>query len=346
MVSIKKNINIACLPVAGIGNPYQHLMIKGLNSDETIDAKSGVDDRFFGILRTAIQLKPTYIHFDWITSFYYRRSLWMTFISIPLFMIQILIVKYIFNIKLVWTLHNIQPHDLKHRRIHSFCIQFFAKQSSWIRIFSEDSIERAKQALKVKDKFVVCPEGSYVDDYKNTISINDAKQKFNIKENDFVYLYLGFIKPYKGIENLIENFNKLQIKNKKLIIAGNVLNKNYFNEIYTENKNIQFVNRFIENDELQYFYKAADVVVLPFNKVENSGSVILAMGFKKVIVAPKMGVLLKRLINQKEFLYKEGELFQKLEMVFKNKNTLIEIGEQNFEELKKYSWNDFKNYYK
>tara|TARA_B110000211_G_C14022321_1_gene528258 strand:+ start:179 stop:1210 length:1032 start_codon:yes stop_codon:yes gene_type:complete len=343
---MKGKIKIACLPVAGIGNPYQHLMIKGLNIDERINAVSGIDDRFFGILRTAISQKQDYIHFDWITSYYYRRSLWMTFLSIPLFMIQLLIVKYVFNIKLVWTLHNIQPHDLKHQKIHTFCRHFFAKQSSWIRIFSEDSIGRAKQALKVKDKFVVCPEGSYVDYYKNTISINDAKQKFNITKNDFVYLYLGFIKPYKGIENLIENFNKLQIENKKLIIAGNVLNKNYFNKIFTENKNIQFVNRFIENDELQYFYKAADVVVLPFNKVENSGSVILAMGFKKIIVAPKMGVLLKRLINQNDFLYKEGELFQKMELAFENKNTLIEKGEQNFEELKKYSWNDFKNYYK
>ena len=343
---MKKNIKIACLPVAGIGNPYQYLMIKGLNSESNLQAVSGINDRFFGILRTAIQLKPDYIHFDWITSFYYRRSIWMTSISIPLFMIQLLIVKYVFNVKLVWTLHNIQPHDLKHNKIHSFCRQFFAKQTNWVRLFSEDSIERAKQALKVKEKFVICPEGSYVDYYSNSITIEDAKLKFNIKENDFVFLYLGFIKPYKGIENLIENFNKLQIENKKLIIAGSVINKNYFNEIFTDNKNIQFVNRFIDNDELQYFYKVADVVVLPFNKVENSGSVILAMGFKKVIIAPEMGVLLKRLINQKEFLYKEGELFQKLEMVFKNKNSLTEKGEQNFEELKKYSWNDFKNYFK
>ena len=346
MVSIKKNINISFLPVAGIGNPYQHLMIEGLNSDEIIDVKSGVDDRFFGILRTAISQKPDYIHFDWITSYYYRRSLWMTFLSIPLFMIQLLIVKYVFNIKLVWTLHNIQPHDLKNQKIHSFCRQFFAKQTSWIRIFSEDSVERVKQALKVKDKFVVCPEGSYIDYYNNTISIEVAKQKFNIRENDFVYLYLGFIKPYKGIEILIENFNKLHIKKKKLIIAGNVLNKNYFNEIYTDDKNIQFVNRFIENDELQYFYKAADVVVLPFNKVENSGSVILAMGFKKVIVAPKMGVLLKRLINQNDFLYKEGELFQKLNLAYENKKSLGEIGKLNFDQLGKNNWKDFSTFFK
>ena len=98
---MKKNIKIACLPVAGIGNPYQYLMIKGLNSESNLQAVSGINDRFFGILRTAIQLKPDYIHFDWITSFYYRRSIWMTSLSIPLFMIQLLIVKYVFNVKLV-----------------------------------------------------------------------------------------------------------------------------------------------------------------------------------------------------------------------------------------------------
>jgi glycosyltransferase involved in cell wall biosynthesis len=343
---MKNEIKIACLPVAGIGNPYQFLMIKGLNSGAEIMAVSGIDDRFFGILRTAIKIMPTYIHFDWIISFYYRRSLWMTILSIPLFMIQLLFVKHILNIKLVWTLHNIQPHDSNHHKIHSFCRRFFAKQCTWIRIFSEDSLERAHKALNIKNKFIICPEGSYVEYYKNTISFKEARQELNINEESFVYLYLGFIKPYKGIENLIENFKRLEINNKKLIIAGNVLNKKYFDEIYTKDNDILFVNRFIENDDLQNFYKSADVVVLPFNKVENSGSVILAMGFKKVIVAPKMGVLLKRLANQLDFLYEEGELFQKLELAHKKKNTLNEYGELNFEELKKDSWTGFKKYYK
>jgi beta-1,4-mannosyltransferase len=343
---MKENIKIACLPVAGIGNPYQYLMIKGLNSDANINAVTGINDRFFGILRTAIQLKPTYIHFDWITSFYYRRSLWMTLLSIPLFIIQLLIVKYVFNIKLVWTLHNIQPHDLKNHKIHSFCRQFFAKQCTWIRIFSENSLDRAQKALNIKNIFIICPEGSYIDYYKNTITFKEARKELNIEDESFVYLYLGFIKPYKGIEKLIENFKKLQIDNKKLIIAGNVLNEKYFKKIYTKDNDIIFVNKFIENDELQSFYNSADVVVLPFNKVENSGSAILAMGFKKVVVAPKMGVLHKRLINQQDFLYEEGELYHKLELVYSNKGSLTKYGKLNFEELKKNNWTDFNKYYK
>ncbi|WP_445725692.1 glycosyltransferase, partial [Flavobacterium sp.] len=167
-----------------------------------------------------------------------------------------------------------------------------------------------------------------------------------IEENDFVYLYLGFIKPYKGIEELISAFKSLKINNKKLIIAGNVLNKDYFNSIFEKNKDILFVNKFIENDELQYFYNSANVVVLPFKKVENSGSAILAMGFKKVVVAPKMGVLLKRLVNQQEFLYCEGQLINKLKLAYENKDALDKFGKLNFEELEKNNWEDFNTFFK
>ena len=97
---------------------------------------------------------------------------------------------------------------------------------------------------------------------------------------------------------------------------------------------------------MQYFYKVAEVVVLPFNKVENSGSVTLAMGFKKVIVAPKMGVSPKKLINQSDFLYKEGDLFQKLNLAYENKKSLGEIGKLNFDQLGKNNWKDFSTFFK
>ena len=332
--------------MAGLGNPYQFLMMKGLNSDSCINAKSGVNDRFFGILRTALNQKPDYIHFDWITSYYFRRNLWMTLLSVPLFILQIVMVKYIFNVKFVWTMHNVDPHDSNYPKIHNFCRRFFAKQTKWIRLFSEETKEKAEVKLNLKDKFVICPEGSYVDYYKNSVSKMAARKMLNISTDDFVYLYLGFIKPYKGIEELIYAFEHLDIPNKKLIIAGNVMNKNYFKSVFTKNPDVIFVNRFIENDELQNFFGASDVVVLPFKKVENSGSAILAMGFKKVIIAPKMGVLTKRLAKQKEFLYNEGELLEKLQFSIENRCKLYEIGGLNFNELRKYEWKNFTKYFK
>jgi glycosyltransferase involved in cell wall biosynthesis len=167
----------------------------------------------------------------------------------------------------------------------------------------------------------------------------------NIKKNDFVYLYLGFIKPYKGIEDLITNFKKLNIANKKLLIAGKIFNESYFQKIFSSDENILFVNKFIKNDELQYFFKSANVIVLPFKKVENSGSAILAMGFKKVVIAPKIGVLQHRLKNQKNYLFEEGDLLSKLQLSFDNQDSLDEYGQLNFLELEKHNWFDFSKYF-
>ncbi len=136
---MEKKIRISCLPVAGIENPYQYLM-KGLRADSRLKVQNGIHDRFFGILRTAAIQRPDYIHFDWETAYYYRRQLWMTIINIPFFLLQVYIARYIFGCKLVWTPHNIIPHDSKYLKIHRFCRRFFARKMNWIRLFSKVSI--------------------------------------------------------------------------------------------------------------------------------------------------------------------------------------------------------------
>ena len=55
-------ISVACLPVAGKKNPYQKLMMKGLNNSNNIEAFNGVNNRFYGIFLTWLKFKPNYIH--------------------------------------------------------------------------------------------------------------------------------------------------------------------------------------------------------------------------------------------------------------------------------------------
>lgn len=337
-------IKIACLPVAGIENPYQFLMIKGLKSDNRLDVISGIDDRFFGILRTAIIHKPDYIHFDWETSYYYRKNIIFTLISIPIFIFQVLICKYFYNCKLVWTPHNLIPHDSKWLILHRFCRRFFARQMTWIRVFSELSVERAISELKCgKDKIRVISEGSYVGYYPNNVNRFQARDYFNISNDKLVFLYAGYIKPYKGITKLISAFNKIYSKkNVVLIIAGKSMDSIYFEQIRKiKNDNILIINKFIVKDEIQYYFNVADIVILPFEKIENSGSVILAMSFKKPVITPKIGLLTDRLKNQSELLYEKNveDSFKILEKL--NESDLNEIGEKNYLELEKYKWEDF-----
>ncbi|MCK0132262.1 glycosyltransferase [Flavobacteriaceae bacterium F08102] len=343
---MNQKITIACLPVAGLENPYQSLMIQGLNADASIEAKNGFKGRFFGIFKTVYKQRPDVVHFDWITSYYERRRLWMTLVLLPLFYAQVLYVRYFTATKIVWTLHNIDPHNAQNLWLHRIVRRFFARQCLWIRVFSEDSIERAKAVLKQPiEKFLVIPEGPYTEVYPNEISRQEARRKLELPHANRVLLSLGFIKPYKGFENLMMTFAKLNPVNTSLVIAGNCLDEGYKKQLdallneYPQ-VDIRLMARFIPPEELQYYFNAADAVVLPFDKVENSGSVIMAMGFKKAILAPQMGVLKKRLAQQNFLLY--NRLEEGLNTIFAiDQNELETIGQKNYASLQQHRWEDF-----
>ena len=336
---------VACLPVAGIGNPYQHLMMQGLNASGRLVAFNGAPSRFFGILQTAVLHKSEYLHFDWINSYYWRKASWMTLLSVPVFMAQVLIVRHLFGIKIVWTLHNIVPHDVEMLGVHRFCQRFLAKRCAWIRIFSADSLSRAVSELGVPaDRFRIVPEGSYVGFYEDSTTQLIAKQTLKVPSDKRLLLYAGLVKPYKGVLELIQLFKRLDFPNTVLLIAGKAMDANYQTQIEAElTDNVRFDNNFVAANKLQFYFGAADLVVLPFNKIENSGSVILAMGFRKAIVAPNLAVVKQRLTQQTELLFdKKNTLENRIQFALNLPvNELIEIGNRNFEALNKYQWQDF-----
>lgn len=339
-------ISIACLPVAGKENPYQDLMIGGLNSDPDIHAFSGVDNRFLGILKTYWKFKPDYIHFDWITNYYERRKLWMTYAFLPWFYFQILFLVFFTKAKIVWTLHNILPHNVQNKRLHIAVRHFFGKHCEWIRVFSEDTVDKAKATLHLSaHKFKILPEGDYTAIYPDQIDPSDARKELGIERSKIVLLWLGFIKPYKGLENLLKVFSKMENREAVLIIAGKSIYPEY--TLFLKDllkslseKRVRLLDEFVPVEKLQIFFNAADAVVLPFEDIDNSGSLILSMGFKKPVLAPKLGVVTKRLRDQPLLLY--DDLFEGMKTLLGlDKSRLQEIGKNNFRNLKKHKWEDF-----
>lgn len=345
-----KRLNIACLPVAGIKNPYQYLMIKGLNTSDKLKVFNGINDRFFGILKTQLKYKPCYIHFDWIQNYYIRRKFWMSLILLPIFLLQLFYIRALTKTKIVWTLHNIMPHSVKHEWFNKWVRHYFAKQCEWIRVFSEESIQKSSEVLNIPIyKFIVVPEGDYTSFYENKISQKQARKQLEIDEFKKVYLYLGFIKPYKGLEKLISEFSELNDENIILMIVGEGINKKYTEQLkrqicILDDQRIRLIATFIPEDDLQTYYNASDLVVLPFDKVENSGSAIMAMGFKKPIIAPKMGVLKKRLKQQEYLLYDSLDAGLRYAIQLE-KNELQELGKQNFVSLQNNTWEDYIKYF-
>lgn len=339
----RKQIRVLCLPVAGREDPTQLLMIEALNSSG-ISAFNGIDNRFTGIFTSALKFRPDFIHFDWIESYYYRRNLLFTWINMPWFFFQIWFAKRILKIQIVWSLHNIIPHNRKHLGQIHYAQRRFAKYVHFIRLFSAESLKLAAGTLCIpENKFRIVPSGSYITYYPNTVSKAEARSFLRLPSDKKVFLFFGSVKQYKNVEALIEAFKELNDKDTLLLIAG----KCYDNKLKVQIKaalsdNITFIDKFIPVAEVQYYYNSADVVVSPFVDIENSGSVLVAMGFKKVIIAPEKGVLKYRLNKQSGFLYENGNLLDTMLKFMQTPPGIIEkIGLTNFEELDAHKWEDF-----
>ena len=81
-------------------------------------------------------------------------------------------------------------------------------------------VERGALQQLQKRGVVVVPHGNYIERYPNHISRQEALQQLDLPGGEFVYLFLGLLRPYKGVEDLIDAFNKLAPPTGRLLIVG------------------------------------------------------------------------------------------------------------------------------
>jgi len=341
-----RTLTVRCLPVAGHENPYQSLMMEGLRSDARVSVEHGVDGKFFAAWRTAWAFRPDVIHYDWIQRFFMRRRPFWTLVHAPLFIAEIALVKRVFGCKVVWTLHNLGSHDTEPSRVEAWTRRRFANACDWVRVFQQSTVARARQLLGQKEtRFKVVPEGSYVGHYPDGAQAEPSREALGLPRNSFVLLYLGNVRPYKGLEELVQAFEEVSEPGWHLVVAGRPYDEAYARTLIQRIEGLGGIScflRFIRDEELQTFFSASDVVVLPFRAIENSGSAILAMGFGKPVLAPRLGALADRLSDQAELLYSPGHLTEALRSLKEaDRADLERAGQRNLGAVERYNWSDF-----
>jgi glycosyltransferase involved in cell wall biosynthesis len=104
-----------------------------------------------------------------------------------------------------------------------------------------------------------------------------------------VILFFGLLRPYKGIDILLEAFR--QVKGAELWIAGNPrMDLAPLQQLAAEAPGpVRFLPRFVEDAEIPALMRRADMVVLPYRDVEHSGVLYAALAFGKPLVLSAVG---------------------------------------------------------
>ncbi len=220
-----KSSRIIHLPDYHKSNQYQGLLLEGLKNIG-FDVGYGLRKVYFSNIDLSILfnvIKKNNInvfHLHWLHPFLlHEKKIIMLFRGF-LFVLQLIIIK-IFGIKLVWTVHNLKNHENRFVETEIFFTRIIAKLANAVIAHCEASKREIITAFNIKtDKVDVIPHGNYLDVYKNNLTRQESRKKFNFDDEDFVFFFLGLIRPYKGILDLIESFQKINDMTVKLIIAG------------------------------------------------------------------------------------------------------------------------------
>ncbi len=104
-----------------------------------------------------------------------------------------------------------------------------------------------------------------------------------------VVLFFGLIRPYKGIDVLLEAFRS--VEGAELWIAGMPrMPLDELQEIGARAPGtVRWVPRFIPDPEIPAYFRRADLVVLPYLETEQSGVLYTALAFGKPIVLTAVG---------------------------------------------------------
>ncbi len=276
-------------------NPYQKLLYASI-SKAGIPCKGleGKNFTFSWLLRNRKSVK--FIHLHWLFGIYNPKNTPNHYKKILAFYLKIVVARML-GYRILWTVHNLISHECRNPRFETWIRKKVANAADAVIVHCNYAKALIQDKCEVAgDKVRVIPHGSYTGFYPNKVSRKEAREKLLIEDGAFAFLYFGMIRGYKGLGPLVKSFKEVKKTHPdvRLIIAGKPFNKAIEKEtekIIAGDKNILPFLRFIPDEEIQCFFNAADIVVLPYSKVLTSGAALLSFTFGRGVIAPGIGCL-------------------------------------------------------
>jgi glycosyltransferase involved in cell wall biosynthesis len=218
------------------------------------------------------------------------------------------------GIKLVYTAHNILPHDTGIALVPIFNNVY--KQMDAIVCHTQEAKRRLIREFSVDpERVTVIAHGPLLHDAKLR-SVPASKAQLSVPQDKVLVIWQGIIRSYKGLEFLLESWRKVDsLKlNAQLLIAGTgdsglleAIREQVSRLNLEESVRLDF--KFIPDEDLPTYYQASDILVYPYREVTTSGALMTALAYGKPIVATALPAFREVLRDGKNaFLVNYGDV--------------------------------------
>jgi glycosyltransferase involved in cell wall biosynthesis len=186
----------------------------------------------------------------------------------------------------VLTAHDVLPREPRPGQIAA--TRRLLQKMDAVIVHSKHGAYRLHRELRLDaERIRVIPHGAF--DYLTRLPEERPLPEELADVEGPVVLFFGLLRPYKGVETLIDAFNdnegaelwivgmpRMPLESLRELAAG-------------VRGRIRFVPRFVDDAEIPALFRRADVVVLPYRAIDQSGVLYTALAFGKPIVVTSVG---------------------------------------------------------
>jgi D-inositol-3-phosphate glycosyltransferase len=261
------------------------------------------------LIHYAARSKAGILHILWNNKFeYFDRTILMLYYRL-------------LGKKIALTAHNVNQakRDLQDSLLNRLTLKIQYRLSNHIFVHTQKMKDELCQDFAVTEKAVTIIRHPINNAFPDTeLTPVEAKRRLGVRESEKTILFLGRIRPYKGIEHLLAAFQQLVTRDAsyRLIIAGEPKkgSEHYLDEIrgivsrdFSQGE-IILKFQFVRDEEMELYLKASDVLVLPYKDIFQSGVLFLSYSYGLPVVATDVGSFREEIVEGKTgFLCKPGD---------------------------------------
>ena len=250
------------------------------------------------LLRFAIRSESTVFHILWPNKFvYFDRTLLNLYYRA-------------LGKKLVFTAHNVNTEDRDQRdsRLNrtSLRIQYHLMRHVFVHTSEMQKALSADYGIPLEKLTVLTFPVNNVTP-RTALTRETARTALNLGPREKVILFFGNIAPYKGLDVLVQALPELRSRLGafRVLVVGGIKKgeRDYFEHVNTMIEQLKVSDLidqkigYLEEEHVELYLKAADVLVLPYKRIFQSGVLFLAYSFGLPVVATDAGSLREEIIE-------------------------------------------------
>lgn len=190
------------------------------------------------------------------------------------------------------TAHNVWSHDRRYPRVETLLWALLGRLTTDLHVLSEAGLQEflLQHPSFRRAAVTEIPHGNYDPEVGGAPERGDARDELGLSRHARIFVTFGALKRYKGVEDVAQAFMAVDDDDARLVVAGRVGDEALMQELEEAARRdgrIRLMPEFLSDERMLTLVRAADAVVLPYRRVLNSGSALLALTLGRPVLLPR-----------------------------------------------------------